>query len=332
MKKLSDCLRVVLILVVSLLWFISTSKASSIPDLFYLDADKTRLEWVLPGGIASTEFPFALQIARVSNEGKYSIGFTHLGYSEHDPDGKAASFTITLRPSVPKSIGPSSLVGGIGFELVDFQATELDVTLKADPVEEKRLRAALKLPRQIEKVDASLPYQIKWKGVDGVKIHSWLTMPDGLRWSIAGVAKLRLIFTIREKINSGCVKLWWERRIISDPAKEVLLDPATVAIELLADGCLEAEVVSSTSRSVSPQYVARIIEGLQKYLEPISHYSSLTLERIVTAAKPEAVQHEASAVIKLHTALAPGQFLNANPSYVKDLSGNSVGLAGLLGK
>lgn len=330
--KFLECWRAVLPLVASCLGFTSVARAAATPELFNLDIDKSRLEWRLPNGTAGTGFPLSLQIYRVSKEAKYSIGFSHLGYSEKDPDGKAASLTITLRPFIPKNANPSSLVDGIGFEFLEFQATELDVTLKTDSAEEQRLKAALKLPRPIAELDASIPYQIKWKGVDGDQLHSWLTKSDGLRWIISGVAKLRLRVTVRERINSDCVKVWWERRVNGDPVQESLLDPASVAMELLADGCLEVESASSISRSVSPQYLALVVSGLQKYFDPASKYASLTVERITTAAKPETFQQEAIALIRLKTVQIPGQFLSANPSYVKDLSGNSIGLDGLLGK
>ncbi len=330
-KKFMECLRAILPLVASCLCFNSASSATSAPNLLDFDGEKLRLEWRLPGGIVGTEFPLALPIARIANEGKHSIGFSHLGYSEQDPDGKAASLTITLRPAVPKSVSPSNSVGGVGFEFIAFQATELDVTLMADPIEEQRIRDALKLPRSISQLDVSIPFQIKWKGVDGAKLHSWLTKPDGLQWTLAGVAKLRLIVTIRERINSDCLNNWWEQRVISNPSKEVLLDPATVAVELLAHGCLETEVGSTTYRTVSAQYIGRIISGLQKYLEPASKYSSLTLEKIANVSKPETSLHESVSQVQLRTIQIPGQFLIANPSYIKDLSGNSVGLDGLLG-
>jgi len=331
-KKFTECLRAILPLVASCLCFNSASSATSAPYLFDFDSENLRLEWRLPGGIVGTEFPLVLPIARIANEGKYSIGFSHLGYSEQDPDGMAASLTITFRPVVPKSVSPSNSVGGVSFEFVAFQATELDISLMADTIEEKRIREALTLPRPIpHQMEVSIPFQIKWKGVDGAKLHSWLTKPDGLRWTLAGVAKLRLKVTTRERINSDCLKDWWERRVVSNPSKEVLLDPATVAVELLAHGCLETEVGSTTHRTVSAQYIGRIISGLQKYLEPASKYSSLTLEKIANASKPETSLHESVSQVQLRTIQIPGQFLIANPSYVKDLSGNSVGLDGLLG-
>lgn len=331
-RRLSGCWQAVVPLVVSCLCFSSKSTAAPAVNLVALDPQNARLEWRLPGGIAGTDFPLSLPIYRISNEARYSIGFSHLGYSEPDPDGKAASLTITLRPNIPKASNPSSLVGGISFEVLEFQTAELDITLKADPVEEQRLRTSLKLPRLIAQLDASIPYQIKWKGVDGGQLYSWFTKQDGIRWTISGVAKLRLKVAIREYINSNCVKAWWERRVNADPSQEHLLDPAAVAVEILADGCLEADLGSSISRGVSAQYFERVVSGLRKYLDATTKYSSLTLERIATAAKPDTFQQDVIGSVRLEADLNPGQFLGANPTYVKDLSGSSVGLDGLLGK
>ena len=154
---------------------ITTSGAKAV-----LDFHSGRVSiWHLEGVRFAVVYPYALRLREPGERGRVDLGLVHSGYTRPDPDGRTAllSGTLCLAPMLPT---PEELnvvsSRGASITIARFVRSELslDVRLALDVGQEARIRDSLRLPRHLE-LGASVPFQIRFTGVEGVQLYQWLT-------------------------------------------------------------------------------------------------------------------------------------------------------------
>lgn len=250
----------------------------------------------------------------------FAIGFSHLGYSEPDPDGTAATLTLAV-----KAVTRSGNSGDGSIRVVEFIPRYLDIILQANPSEESRLRAMLKLPRAITAADSIAPFQIRWKSVPGTALHAWLVGEQGLKWKLSGVIRTRLAMFRTERIDPDCAATWWAETLPGQASlTKDLLWLATA--DLARAGCFQVQIASRAATALTAQYEKNFIGKLRAVSG-----NQVTLDHTKQAGLPVQTTSESEIEIPFVVSFSPGDFLQTHAEYVKDLSGSTVGLDGLLG-
>lgn len=264
-------------------------------------------------------YPLSLSLVDVGSPLKKSIGLSHLGYSADDPDGKAVTLTFTVKADVPveKSTDPIRVIG--------FEPESIDVSLMLDVNEENRLRSRMQLPKKIS-TNASLPFQMKWNDVGGKVMYKWLTQDKGLKIFMKGRVKVELNVRRSEGISVDCIKAWWNQLESVGATDLIVIDPFLLTAEIIKGKCFESIILGERYSLVSESY--QMI--FSKKISPAGRVVKLTLSEIISAgATIESDLISSEIEIPAIISFGPGKFLSDNPSYVKDLSGSSVGLDGL---
>lgn len=282
------------------------------------DEELRKINWK---GVSELDYSISLGPNRPGPSAPFAIGFSHLGYSEPDPDGTAATLTLAVKAAT--RLGNP---GDGSIRVVEFVPRSLDIILQANPSEESRLRAMLKLPRAITAADSVAPFQIRWQSVPGTDLHAWLVGPQGLKWRLSGIIRTRLAMFRTERINPDCADVWWSKTVPSQASlTKDLLWLATA--DLARAGCFQVHVASRAAAALTVEYERNFIEKLRA----VSGHQ-VTLDHVKQAGLPVQTTSESEIEIPFVVSFSPGDFLSTHAEYVKDLSGNSVGLDGLLGK
>lgn len=284
-------------------------------DPLHFDDGKKVVIW---DGMGILPYPLYLDATK-ANDGKLALGFSHLGYSEPDPDGRVATLSFAIIPQLKAARTSTDII-----HVVSFKPDFIDISLPMAPVEEQRLRAALQMPRKITG-QASLPFQVKWKGVDGNDLYEWLTNPQGLRWQLHGDLYLDLYYVVSEQLGAECTARWWTSAGL-EQGDVVEVEPFILMTELLRQSCFETIASNANvATTVSAAYQTKFLNRLSA-----AGPNPVSLTQILAAGSPVASQQQGKNVrVGLVISFSPGVLLLANPSYVKDLSGSAVGLAGL---
>jgi hypothetical protein len=293
------------------------SQRAGVAGFASYDEQRERISWK---GVAELEYGISLGPNRPGPAAPFAIGFSHLGYSEPDPDGQAATLTLAVKPATRLG-GP----GDSSIRVVEFVPRSLDVSLQANPAEEDRLRALLKLPRPVTTADSVAPFQIRWKAVPGTDLHGWLVGSQGLRWKLSGIVRTRLAMLRTERIEPSCVDAWWSKAVrVQGGLTQDLFWLATADLALA--GCFQVQVASRASTVLTAEYERNFIRRLH------AGGAQVSLEQVKQAGAPLQTTTESEVEIPFAVTFSPGDFLLSRPEYVKDLSGDSVGLDALLGK
>jgi hypothetical protein len=285
-------------------------------SLLFLKFDEVdqKLRW---DGVAESTYPLALVLEKTSGSQRFVIGFSHLGYTVTDPDGRYATLTMAIKPSLVAAIDPAMNASETGIFVRSFVPRSIDLSLEGDAVEEKRLRSLLKLPSNVGSA-ATMPYQVRWKGVDGDSLYSWLTAANGLRWKLAGVLSVRLSSVETSRLNLSCLESWWSKRVGLSRTAEVEAPAFLIMTDIELAGCFETESLGRVSKMVNKEFRDQFIGKLLG--------AKTTFDAISKAGTSTKTLTQSDVEIPISLSFAPGRFLAENASYVKDLSGNSKGL------
>lgn len=281
------------------------------------DEELQKISWK---GVSELEYGISLGPNRPGPLAPFAIGFSHLGYSETDPDGQAATLTLAVKAATRLgSPGDGSIL------VVEFVPRSLDIILQSSPSEESRLRAMLKLPRVITAADTVAPFQIRWKSVPGTDLHAWLVSSQGLKWKLSGIIRTRLAMLRTESIDSDCADAWWSKTV---PAQGSLTSDLLwlATADLARAGCFRVQVASRAVAALTAEYERNFIGRLRAVGR-----DQVSLDHVKQAGVPVQTSSDSEIEIPFVISFSPGDFLRTHPEYVKDLSGNSVGLDGLLG-
>jgi hypothetical protein len=286
--------------------------------------------------------PARVSLAKTPNSGKLALGLTHSGYSAEDPDGKNAilTFTVVLDQS-PITEDEKTLFAKKGVTLKEDlvvknpKFTQIDILLRADPEEEKRLRAELKLPRKIGEAMGNQPFSIRWKGVAGPTLYKWLTDPlDGLRVVYKGddgtAEDVGVAWPLIRMYTVDADKLaaWWQKSAGDKDTYSWRGGTGPLVQSLIEDG-----VVLLSGKPVPPENAEPEVKLLSEKLKQIATPS---LRGVLTVAKKQflglAGEGKSSAFliegrVNALPSNLPGGELLTHPEYVKDLTGDGKGLA-----
>jgi hypothetical protein len=174
------------------------------------------------------------------------------------------------------------------------------------------------------------PLQVKWEGIEGEVLHSWLTDPDnGLKIVISADTSAVGSLTRKVRLAPDRLQQWWDS-VITDPSATALswsgddVSPLTAGI-ISAGGVVYAD---DPSRSVAFTEAIIDAQSLNAKIQSIAgtavggsilvgRDSLLGLEW--ESASTLTLRAPANLKFKLH----PGKLLVANPDLTKDLTNSS---------
>ncbi|GLI97044.1 hypothetical protein Sbs19_08620 [Sphingobium sp. BS19] len=285
-------------------------------------------------------FYVPVPLAAVISDGLQGVpaaGLVHSGYSVIDPDGKVAVLSLTIvarRPNITAAEDQMLLqkgyLSGAGNYTGNTSTVSMDVSLVSNPAEEARLRKLLKLPKVIQ-AGASLPLQIRWESRDGREIYNWLTKPDGLKFVlryplvISGMVKVDDFLPV-DKRNA-----WWNALASGGSTLEFKEGVIPVAIDLLRS-C--GGLSSNASLLRMSQYEGLQLSRTISFLNKITKHgpSGMTFIERDDLLGPAWDSSDVASILQTVAApeLEAGAVFMVKPELVKDLSGTSKGLEGLI--
>jgi hypothetical protein len=300
------------------------------------------LAWDFEGSNYALEQPFSLRVRTDSLSGKYALTFVHSGYTELDPDGRAALLTIDVdtynRPLISNEKIQLETQGFKFSDEVKLIAPSnwyLNIELPADPTEEKRMQKAANLPRKIGTNPGTNPLQIKWVNIDGKILYEWLTdKAIGLRVTL--IADTKGVAQIFRKTNISIdkLKVWWDR--IAGSANTITWGGDTKALveSIISSGCLVYD--NNPKQSVSLVDALQELSILSVRIDAVAPLStdgnrSISYKDLFALDWSVTITQNIDTPVRLHAEIYPGSILQKNPELVRDLSGTGKGLEALLG-
>jgi hypothetical protein len=270
--------------------------------------------------------------------GSLELGFVHSGYTADDPDGRTATLTVTVSaPLTSLSLSDVAALAQKGIVVTDavrlqLQSRELDLEVRDDPVEEKRLRVAAGLPKPLTSPSSSVPIQLRWTNRDGKSLYRLMTADGGLRFVVRDRFLIRASNQVTVSLRPAVVSQMLDDA--GSPPQFGWSGGRTALAMAIADRG-GFEFVGPLGGAATPYPAYELFEGFLNSLgaflcadDGICSIEGATLRSVrwSTVLPGGELQLPGSGV----SAVSPGSVLDTHPEYVKDLSGTGVGLKALL--
>jgi hypothetical protein len=270
--------------------------------------------------------------------GAPSAGLIHSGYSAPDPDGKVVLLNLTvavgafaLSPSEKQSLLQKGYLSGeANYTGRDGKPILLDISLPSNPIEEARLRRVLKLPRIIQ-AGSSVPLQIRWEGRDGREIYGWLTQPDGLKIVVRLPLLVNGSIRVADFLPLDKRRMWWDANANTNSMLEFREGVAPLALDMLIScGCVSPAATLLQMTQYEGLQLTRTMAFLDKITKRSSSGQAYITRSDLLGPEWAGSDIPISANIEAAPELQSGAIFISHPELVKDLSGSTVGLEGLI--
>jgi hypothetical protein len=296
------------------------------------------LEWHLGKLKIAVEQPVGFRMH--ADDSTLALGLVHTGYTASDPDGKNAILTANvetylghLTPGEIQTLGQQGLTIESDLPVLPSGEWLIDIKLPSNSAEESRIRSSTGLPATVAAGGATLPVQIRWKGVDGSALYDWLTNQEaGLSLVLSGTVSATTRVHRRALLKATKLALWWNS--ISDGSPQIRwLGDGTAALRSAIEfGCVESASNAGAALAVD-DIVAEWPQILTKFNSLLSTspdgYSSLARTALPSGDWAVESSFDAVSQEKVSFSIQPGQLLLQHPELVQDLSGSGQGLAAL---
>lgn len=291
--------------------------------------------------------PATASVAKVPGSERLVLGLIHSGYSGEDPDGKNAILTFTvLLKQKPITDDDKAIFLKRGVKpkedllVRNPKFTQIDILLRADLIEEKRIRAELKLPRTIGDEGGNQPFSIRWKGVVGETLYKWLTDPvDGLKVVYKGSngatddVVLGWPLFRSYAIDADRLSAWWKKNARDKDAYSWRGGTGPLVQNLIDAGVVLLGGKELRTEDAGPEFKL-LSEKISQIATP-SPRNILTVKKdkfLALAGDGKLQAFSIDARVEVLPAYIPGREFLSRPEYVKDLTGDSKGLDALRGK
>lgn len=270
--------------------------------------------------------------------GAPAAALVHSGYSSSDPDGKVALFSLTIVARTPQLssddetfLQKAGYLAGLGnYVGATSSSLTLDISLPADPKEESRLRQLLKLPKTVQ-AGSAVPVQIRWEGRDGQVIYDWLTKPDGLNFVLKYDLTLSGTVRVDDFLPIDKRTTWWDSYAMGNPIMQFNEGTIPLALDLLkACGSLSTTASLMKMSQFDGLQLSRTISFLNKILKHGPSGTTYITKADLLGLEWDSADIAASFPYASAPRLSAGAIFISHPELVKDLSGTSEGLGGLI--